>query len=87
MSEDDNPFASAGMLSAHLLGVVAILTGELVRSKAVNADRLQRTLEAFLDAQLAEPSMTDGDKGMIASMKRVLGGMFPKPEEGDGQRG
>ena len=87
MTEENSPLSSLGTLSAQLLGVVAILIQELARSKAVDVDRLQRTLEAFLDNELAQPSMADGDKRMVASVKKVLGGLFVKPEEGDGQRG
>ena len=72
MSNETDPFASLGTLSTQLLGVVTVLTQELVRARVVDADRLRDGLEAFWAQELGVAGLPDGERRMIESVKRVV---------------
>lgn len=79
-----DPFASLGTLSAQLLGVVAILMQEVVRAKAVDVERLRQGLEGFWEQELHAQSLTEGERRMVESVKKVLTASFEQ-EANNGQ--
>ena len=67
------PFSSVGALTAQLLGVQAVLMHELVRSGAVDVQRLRSTLDDFWEQELSSADVSAADRRMIGSVRRVVG--------------
>lgn len=84
MSNETDPFASLGTLSAQLLGVVAVLMQEVVRAKAVDVVRLRQGLDGLWEQELNAQGLTDGERRMVESVKKVITGAFAQ-EADDGQ--
>ncbi|KRC20185.1 hypothetical protein [Acidovorax sp. Root219] len=71
-NETDSPLISLTTLSTQLLGVVAILTQEVARSKAVDVERLQESLRVFFEQETGKDHRADSEKRMIDAVKRVI---------------
>lgn len=71
-NEENDTFSSLGTLAAQMLGVQAILMQELVRSQAVDAQRLRSSLAEFWAQELAQPDLSASDRRMVESVKRVI---------------
>nr|WP_315210814.1 hypothetical protein [uncultured Albidiferax sp.] len=70
MAEGKNldPHASA---TATLVGVLAVLVGELAASKSINVERLAQRLDAILQRDEENPSQLEGD-AMAAAVINVI---------------
>lgn len=84
-NDEADPFASLGTLSAQLLGVVAVLTQEVVRAKAVDVERLHRSLDGFWEQELNQAGLSKGERRMVESVKKVMSAAFvQEPDDGHG---
>lgn len=85
MSDGANKIAGLGTLSSQLLGMQIVLMQELVRTKSVDAERLQRRLVAFWLQEWGAEGISDLDRQMIEAVKKVVTGIVFNREVDDGQ--